>query len=218
MTEAFDTIRAELVRQLDQIDEDIMSLRSQRDARAAYLSGLDEARRLLTEAATDHVPERPAEPAPQPERKRKYTRRNPERATAVDPEPKPPEAHTDAVDGAGSSSEAAPAERGGGPATSLSRTPGDTGTLGRAEDAGGSPAPDARVLSSAEFVDQSNALRAALEAAGPDGIVAEKAMVAPEVIEEACIAGWCQKGHDPFRHEPWLYWMPEAVPQADATQ
>lgn len=66
----------------------------------------------------------------------------PERATVDDPRPKPPEAGdaVDAVDGAGSRSEAAPAERGGGPATSQSCTPGDTGKAGRAGEAGGSPA------------------------------------------------------------------------------
>lgn len=66
----------------------------------------------------------------------------PERATAVDPEPKPAEPHDAGVEAAGSSSEAAPAERGGGPATSRPRMPGDTGTAGCAGGAGGSPAPD----------------------------------------------------------------------------
>lgn len=65
----------------------------------------------------------------------------PERATAVDPERKPPEAHMEVVDGAGGSSEADPAARGGGSATSRSRMPGDTGKAGRAGEAGGSPAP-----------------------------------------------------------------------------
>lgn len=69
----------------------------------------------------------------------------PERATAVDPEPKPPEAHTEAVEGAGSSSEAAPAERSSGSATSLPRTPGDTGKAGRAGGGGGSPSLTSRV-------------------------------------------------------------------------
>ena len=64
----------------------------------------------------------------------------PERATAVEPGPKPPEAGGCAVvDDAGSPSEAGPAERSSGSATRLSRPPGDSGTLGRAEDAGGSP-------------------------------------------------------------------------------
>ena len=67
----------------------------------------------------------------------------PERATAVDPEPKPPEAaarrRAAAVDGAGSSSEVAPAERASGCATTRPRPPGDTGKAGRAGGAGGSP-------------------------------------------------------------------------------
>ena len=65
----------------------------------------------------------------------------PERATAVDPKPKPPEGPKPPADGAGSFSEADPAERGGGSATSRSRMPGDTGKAGRAGEAGGSPAP-----------------------------------------------------------------------------
>ena len=70
--------------------------------------------------------------------------RIPERATADDPRVKPPEAGDaeDAVDGGGSRSEAAPAERGSGSATSLPRMPGDTGKAGRAGEAGGSPATD----------------------------------------------------------------------------
>jgi hypothetical protein len=70
--------------------------------------------------------------------------RIPERATAVDPEPKPPEADTEACDGAGSSSEAAPAERASGCATSLSRMPGDTGKAGRVGEGDGSSPPDWR--------------------------------------------------------------------------
>lgn len=68
--------------------------------------------------------------------------RNPERAAAADPEPKPPEAPEEAVDGAGSSSEAK--ARQSGPAAGRALGPeslkiGNTGCDARG--AGGSPAP-----------------------------------------------------------------------------
>lgn len=86
-----------------------------------------------------------------------------------------------------------------------------------AEGADGSSATVARVLSSAEFTDQSNALRAVLEAAGPDGIITDFAMVAPEVIREAAISGWCRRSED-HRGIERLYWRPDAAPQADAAE
>ncbi len=77
MTDAFDTTRAELVRQSDGIaaiiaqrEEEIDTLAYQHALIVNRLIGMDDARRLLTEAATEPAPERPAEPAPQPERKR----------------------------------------------------------------------------------------------------------------------------------------------------
>ena len=102
----------------------------------------DEERTRRAVALTVNESGKPRPPFEREAEGAKHQHETAERATAVDPERKPPEANLQAEDGAGGSSEADPAGRGGAPATSLFRTPGDTDKAGRAGEAGGNPAPD----------------------------------------------------------------------------
>jgi len=270
MTEtAFDTARAELVRQCDCIDYEIAELQgkidglhSQRWGLLERIGGMEEARRLLTIEAAKPAPAPPTEPALQPERRRDvqravmalFTERDGFGHLIVAINEKGIVSHTGlpaasvhsfllraARDGKlvrfgddeyrlpqGTESGVGAAEQG--PVTPdcpqhafEACTDGSgnywcarTGCDWRHPEAPSVAevlSVDARVLSSAEFVDQSNALRAALEVAWPGGIAIERTMVAGEVIEEAYIAGWAEQKEDD-RGVPLVFLMLE--PEAHA--